>query len=298
MRIIFSVLKLLVMIIDVIVKSARDLQQAYYLSYFGSQWREDGHVVRVVRAGSTDAPGDVGILHIDLTHIEPWITDWAARYGRVVNGALTDISKRAISRNLVVEHDAYSGPVIIKTDLNHGGKPERLASREDGKAELLASARRQIARRGGWRLVRQLPPGDYPVLESKSEVPAWVWRTKSLVVERFCPERQGAHYVTRIWVFFGAREYGRKEVSCLPTGRANRTIERVLDGFVPAEVRAFRAELGMDFGKIDWVYHAGKPVVFAANKTPARFLIPAGDDLRLMYDLSQGLFDMVGRDAT
>jgi len=45
----------------------------------------------------------------------------------VVNGHLVDLSKRAVSRNLVRPGDAWPGPVIVKSDLNHGGVPERRA---------------------------------------------------------------------------------------------------------------------------------------------------------------------------
>lgn len=37
------------------------------MAFLAAYWREAGHAVRVVEAMGDDRPGDVGILHVDLT---------------------------------------------------------------------------------------------------------------------------------------------------------------------------------------------------------------------------------------
>ncbi|WP_187969855.1 hypothetical protein [Aquibium microcysteis] len=275
--------------IDVIVESARDLRPMHHMAFLMAFWREGGHAVRVVQALADEAPGDVGILHIDLTRIRQSTLDWARRYPSLVNGGLQDISKRKISHNLVTADDPYAGPVIVKTDLNRGGKPEMRRDRLWFLKQPLGLLRREFARRGLWRSVRELPPNDYPVLPAKELVPAWVWKDRSLVVEKFLPERAGDLFASRIWVFLGDQGYGRLELSESPTGRGTRAVERRHDPEVPVEVRAFRERHRMDFGKIDWAYSQDGPVVFDANRTPSRVSIPVGEDRDVMQRLSTGI---------
>ena len=39
---------------------------------------------------------------------------------------------------------------------------------------------------------------------------------------------------------------------------------------IPPEIRARRKQLGIDYGKFDFVIHEGKPYLLDANKTPGR----------------------------
>jgi hypothetical protein len=48
-----------------------------------------------------------------------------------------DISKLAISANLVGRGDAYAGPVIVKTNCNYGGVPERRLKPDPPRRSLL-----------------------------------------------------------------------------------------------------------------------------------------------------------------
>src|SRR5262245_35758307 len=87
-------------------------------------WRPAGVDV-VVHQGLRNAPeADLAILHVDLTVTPPEYLELGARYPRCLNLAVTDISKRRISRNLVTRDDDYDGPVMVKTDRNYGGRPE------------------------------------------------------------------------------------------------------------------------------------------------------------------------------
>jgi hypothetical protein len=278
--------------IDLIISNRRDLRPFHHAGFLTKYWEQQGHRVRVVQAYSSVDPAEIGFLHVDLTRLDHELLEWAKRYRLLVNGRPRDISKRAISANLVAQQDGYQGPVIVKTDLNRGGKPELRRGKAWFLRQPLTSLRREVARRLDWRLARALPPNDYPVLERKELVPDWVWRDPSLVVEKFLPERQGGHYVSRIWVFLGNRGYGRREVSESATGRGGRALERSYDPVIPDEVRDFRARHEMDYGKIDWAYSASGPVVFDANRTPSRVTSPAGEDLDVMMELARGIEDL------
>ncbi len=281
------------MIIDIIITNRRDLRSRHHLSFLAEYWREAGHSVRVVEAMSDDRPGDIGILHIDLTVVPDEILAWGDRYPVLVNRGLRDISKRVISQNLVSRDDDWHGAVIVKTDLNRGGKPELRRERFWFLREPWLVLRRELARRGDWRLARALPPNDYPVLPAKQDVPEWVWQRHDLVVEKFLPERVDGLFASRIWVFLGDRGYGRLELSQSPTGRGARAVERRYTYEIPEELRAFRRMHGMEFGKIDWVLTNDGPVIFDANRTPSRVTVPVGEDRAMMMDLSEGILSFV-----
>ena len=90
-----------------------------------------------------------------------------------------------------------------------------------------------------------------------------------LVIEKFMPEVEPDGYAARFWSFCGDAERCTRYVSPHPLVKAEDTIrsEKVP---VPDEMRALRERLGFDYGKFDFVVHAGKPVLLDANKTPGR----------------------------
>jgi hypothetical protein len=182
----------------------------------------------------------------------------------LVNGRAVDISKRKVSRNLVIFSDAYAGPVIVKTNDNYHGIthfPKRPVPALLGRVRKLVSPR-------NWRYLRTLPRTHYPVLPNKDEVPGWVWQSRDLVVERFLPEIDGNLFVLRCWVFLGRREYGVRLFGPEPVVKAGSATRYEFIDDVPESLRAERERLGFDFGKFDFVYHDGKAVLLDANKTP------------------------------
>ncbi len=277
------------MTIDIIVSSNRDLRPFHHIRFLTEIWQNSGHQVRTVQAFSDEEPADVGFLHIDLTHIDAGVVEWGHRYATLINQFPTDISKRRISTNLVSHSDKYEGPVIIKTDLNRGGKPEFYREKRRLFSDPAELIRRELARRGAWRFARTLPPNDYPVMDRKSDVPDWVWSKPEFVVEKFLPERQDGLYVSRIWVFLGDQEYGRVEMGESPTGRGARAVRKMWCDEIPDSIRAFRSSLKMDYGKIDWAMGVDGPEVFDANRTPSRVTVPVGEDLEVMKRLAGGI---------
>ncbi|HKY93743.1 MAG TPA: hypothetical protein VJL84_00500, partial [Kiloniellales bacterium] len=145
-------------------------------------WTPQGRKVAVHQGLKPPPAADIGFLHIDLTRTPQDYVALAGAYERVVNRGCTDISKRRVSRNLLGPGDAYDGPVLVKTDRNHGGVPERrLALALGGRRERLREHARRLLP-PSWS--GRLPQDRYLLLERRSQVPDWVWRTPGLVVER------------------------------------------------------------------------------------------------------------------
>lgn len=233
------------------------VQLPYMVYGIAERWRDAGHRVILHRGLDAPPPGDLAIVNIDLTVIPDEYRALYACYPKVLNAAVRDVSKRRFSADLVDRYSDWLGAVIVKTDANFGGRPEALL--------------RSVAAASGVRC--DVPAGpvaqDYAIHRTLREVPAAVWATPGLVVERFLPERdeRGDYYV-RVWVFLGERDRCTRWRASQPIVKAANRIERV-PAEVPEELRAWRARLGFDFGKFDFVRHGERWVLLDVNRTPA-----------------------------
>ncbi|MGH8686916.1 MAG: hypothetical protein ACREVQ_04325 [Burkholderiales bacterium] len=229
----------------------------YMVYSLAERWQRAGHSIVVHRGTSTPPEGDLAIVNIDLTVIPPVYRELFARYPRVVNGRVLDVSKRRFSVDLLDRYSDWIGPVIVKTDTNFAGKPEALL--------------RRVAQQAG--LACDIPEGPvaerYPIYPALRDVPESVWRTEGFVVERFLPERdaEGIYY-SRHWVFFGDRDRSLRLRARTPIIKSGDAIGRE-EIPVPAELRAMRARLGFDFGKFDYVMHGPRHVLLDVNRTPS-----------------------------
>jgi hypothetical protein len=209
-------------------------------------WRPAGIDV-VVQQGLRNPPeADLALLHVDLTVTPPDYLALGARYPRCLNLAVTDISKRRISRNLVTAEDDYDGPVIVKTDRNSGGRPEHaLWLSGSGRGRRLQD---RVRRRLPSSWTGRLPGGSYQVLV----------------------ERRGTRCVVHQWYFFGEADCVVPVYGDPPFVDFQKTVDRQQPHReVPEEIRQHRRELGFDFGKLDFVLRDGKAVLLDANRTPA-----------------------------
>jgi hypothetical protein len=230
-------------------------------------WAPAGHrIVPHVGLGPPPA-ADLAIQHVALTRVPRRYMDLAARYPRTVNGAVSDISKRVIATDLLGRNEAYDGPVMVKTDLNHAGAAERAIRRRrrGWLSRLLFSIEKRLPRPwfGG------LPGNQYVVYEHKDAVPSWVWRYRGLVVQPLHVERRGDLFAMHQWYFLGDRGCVSTLLSHSPVVKfATRAGLLPLHQDVPDEIRRRRAELRFDFGKLDYVVTDKGPVLFDANHTP------------------------------
>ena len=258
----------------------------YLLRLMIDLWRARGVGVEVLRGTSTFTPADLVIPHLDLTVTPPDYQRFLARYPRVVNGGLTDISKSAISANLVTRCDAYDGPVIVKTDCNYGGVPESRLKPQPARRSLprriidkgLSLLRRRSETNGhpaepAWRTIDSMTPGTYPIFQTLAEVPADVFANPKLIVEKFLPEldADGRHCLRYCYCF------GDRQIHFLI-----RSGDRVVKGVnasccdetdAPPELESIRVRLGVDYGKLDYVLRDGRVVLFDVNRTPAASLL-------------------------
>jgi hypothetical protein len=262
--------------IHIITLPGGELAPNYLVARLAGLWRDQGHRVSIGPVKTLSA--DVGILHVDRTRVEArWVPD--NPLGRpLLNATVRDISKRRISSLMLSPEAPWRGPVIIKTDDNSCGQPER-AQWPWWSARRL---RRHLTRLVPWSWVGELPRHEYPVLASLAQVPGWVWRRSDLVVERFVPEREGDCYALRSWVFFGDQEYGVHLLSRRPVVKAGNVVRHEYLDEVPESLREARRRWQVDFGKFDYVVAEGRAVLLDVNKTPTVRVASANPSANLL----------------
>jgi hypothetical protein len=102
------------------------LMRRYTISLMAQIWRQDGHDVRFVFGTRDRPPADVILVHVDLSVVPQPYLELAASYPVALNVGAADIRKSVIAPDLrVLAGDGYEGPVIVKSDLNYAGLPER-----------------------------------------------------------------------------------------------------------------------------------------------------------------------------
>jgi hypothetical protein len=257
----------------------------YQIWSLAEVWRSWGIDVGTVRGISRDADADVVVNHVDLTVVPDDYAAYMARFPVSINGRCLDISKRLVSANLVTRGDAWDGPVIVKTDRNFGGRPERRL--RWGRLGLAFHLDTWIPR-GGWRLRSALVPDRYPIFPSIEDVPSGVWDNASLVVERFRPERDGDLFVVRSLTLFGDRWVNRRRLSTSPIVKAAHVV-RAEEVDPHPDVFAAARRLGLDRGKIDYVILDGHAVVFDVNRTNTMAAFTPGQRRETSLRLAEGL---------
>jgi hypothetical protein len=234
-----------------------------FLGYLANAWTASGIEVAVVKGPDPELPtSDLLFAHVDLTVTPPAYVEYLRRFPRVVNGRVHDISKRAISSNLLTPRDAYQGRVIVKTNMNYGGIPELMLDAASGR-----NAMHHGSVQRPWRKVETLDPEAYPVFERLQDVPPGVWHNPHLVVEKFLPEIDGDLFCMRVALFMGDRVRCGRSWSRSPIVKG-ASIVRSEPIETPAGFKAVRERFGIDYGKIDYVEHAGRIQVIDVNKTP------------------------------
>ncbi len=227
-------------------------------------WQEKGLSVETF-TGPDDAVLDADVLfaHVDLTALPDSYSEFLARHPQVVNGGAVDVSKQVVSENLVGIGEDWKGPVIVKTNRNAAGSPERRLLERN----LLARARRRLSRI--FSRNSALPPVVYEVFPTLADVPKEVFGDEHLVVERFLPEvDEDGLYCLRTYFFLGDRGRTYLAKSPDPVVKSSNIVQR--EEIDPSdELLIERHRLGLDYGKLDFVIHDGSVVLIDANKTPS-----------------------------
>jgi len=259
----------------------------------GEVWQQRGlEVSRVYGIGSR--PGaDLLIPQIDLTHTPREYLDHIRSFPRVVNRDVGDISKRRVSAHLLRGGEDYGGPVIVKSDLNSGGRPEhRLFRRRHPVLARLWRAVAPLTDALGLHIAWRRVLTEYRLYDRLADVPARLLANRAFVVERFLPEREGGRYCIRHYLFLG--DHTRSVRVAGPTPLLKRaSCELVDEGLpVPDAVVRVRRELGLDYGKIDYTLHDGQAVVLDVARTPNTPGTPAAT-ARTVADLADGIWSLL-----
>ncbi|MCW5716111.1 MAG: hypothetical protein KIT43_16480 [Bauldia sp.] len=238
-----------------------DNPDKYVVSRLAAYWREEGLTVHFLFGTSRYVPADVLFLHVDLSVVPDRFLHLARRYARTINGRVTDIRKRVYSSLALTRVSSHSGPVIVKTNLNYGGKPERTLH-----PNYVVRAYHRL-RGMGLRFLTGAREGvGYRVYPSMASVPALVWFDPYLLVEKFLPERVDDRYAVRTYHCFGEHESCFLLTSPHPLVKSGPETETHALEPDP-RLRTLRLALGLDYGKIDYVLVDDRPVILDVNKT-------------------------------
>jgi hypothetical protein len=266
----------------------------YAVQLLSDLWREEGISVDVTDRLLEPTGADVLVLpHLDITVTPRKQAEVFERCKHVINRSVTDISKSLVSRHRISSPNGYEGPVIVKTDRNFGGEPEAKAAARRGRLK-----RRMVAlsRRLPWTISGLIGPDGYRIYDHPRLVPRPVWYNPLLVVEKFLPEREGELYCLRQYVFLGPCEISTRAMGPDPVVKSSNVVRREILDETPPPVREYRAQLGFDFGKFDYVVHGGEPVIFDVNRTPTYDRAnKAGSPSSLIAKLAPGILPFLGK---
>jgi hypothetical protein len=220
-------------------------------------------IVHVTKA-SGYVPADAAFVHIDQSIISPEARTLALRYPASINAYATDIRKFRYIDGLLGRDDSCDAPVIVKSNLNYAGMPERDAARHEGPIG------RRLLNRVSNRLRRQSKYAirtkeDYRIYPTLSDVPRHYFRN-DYVVQKFMPENDGEKNVLREYIFLGDLHYQNIERSDQLIITEDEHVS--CEPFEPhPRLLATRRRLGLDYGKIDFTLINGEPFICDANKT-------------------------------
>jgi hypothetical protein len=234
--------------------------RGYAIAFLAEFWRDDGLSVEFVRGVERFVPADVVIVHVDLSVVPDAYLEFARQYPIAVNGAVKDIRKSTFSRQRLTRNSEYVGRVIVKTNLNHAGYPERALAAASGSRNERTWLRRLRAAR------HFEAPSDYRLYGSIGKVPRRFFDEERFIVERFLPEVHDGLYCVRALHFLGDRVQCNRVTARDPIVNSHTKVAS--EGIEPdPKALDLRRELNIDYGKFDYVVRDGEVCLFDVNKT-------------------------------
>jgi hypothetical protein len=230
-------------------------------------WKAEGIDPFFVFGTKKVLPADLALVHVNLSVVPDEYLEYARDYPYALNGKVRDIRKSSFSKNRVRPDDLYEGRVIVKSNLNYAGKPER---RTSGNPSVWSRFVRKLASQDPAD-TRQQPcftsPLDYLIFDHRDLVPAeWFERT-DIIVEKFLPEIRNGSYCIRNYYFLGDRGICVMKMGVHPIVNSATTtrIERVQ---VHPDILSLQKTHHFDYGKFDYTLQENVPVFLDMNKTP------------------------------
>lgn len=251
----------------------------YVVHALAGIWQEHGHEVFYLFGTRRWQPADLILVHVNLSVVPEAYLAFARRYPIALNAHVSDIRKSACSSALLKPGERSDGPVMLKSDLNCGGRPE---------ARLLHGRLRRAFQRLTAR--HDEDRGDYRVFPNADAIPPALRRRPDRVIERFLPEREGDLYVVRHYQFLGDRATAMKLKGREPVVKGRTLIASEPIEPDPAIV-ALRQRMQFDYGKFDYVMHDGESFLLDANKTTGADALPQTPELMEMRRFrAEGLY--------
>jgi hypothetical protein len=232
-----------------------------------------GLEVELVRGIRGSVEADLWLPNVDLTVLPTDYQRFLDSCPRVVNRAVIDISKRRISKLIVRPGDGYRGPVIVKSNANYGGRPERRLLGDDRDAlrrpwrESIDRLRRRLGLVVPFDPSAPIDPRYYPIFQTRDQLPEGIFQAREFVVERFVPEQCGRLYVLRSCGIACNETFNVRMTSKQPVVKAGDIVDRE-ELPAPRAIIDIASRFFLDFGKLDYVVHRGDVHLFDLNRTP------------------------------
>lgn len=243
-------------------KDTRQDTSIHFIQLMKQIWASRGATVTDLFGVDRHVDADLLIVHVDASTVSSEYTEFARRFPRVVNLGATDITKDRYIDGLLSPADTYPGRVIVKTNLNNAGIPERAAARN---APISQRALNKVRRMCSGPRKSMSSKADYLIFDALSDVPDSYF-SRQFVVQEFRPERVDNGYLLREYSFLNDRHVLRIEHSGRPIITSGTELETSYDPPHPA-LLALRSKLGLDYGKIDYAMINGRPFIYDAKKT-------------------------------
>jgi hypothetical protein len=229
-------------------------------------WQQDGYEVFYLRGTSEYLPADLIFLHVDLTVVPDSYLEFAHKYPRVINGNVKDIRKTTLNNNLLQLPEDWDGPVIVKSDYNCAGVPERNRRGVWGKIE-----KKMLSLFNSMNIDSHLPnfhsSTDYKIFNHLKDVPKILSNYPSIVIQKFIPEMEGDNYCVRTVSFLGDHMSPKKLIGPHPIVKGETATKADFNIKTDPEIVEKIKELKFDYGKFDYVLVDGKPILLDINKT-------------------------------
>ena len=228
---------------------------SYILHQVVARMVRQGVSVRLLDRLNAPCEASTAFVHVDLTTVPAPFTWVSGFYARCLNGRSISIARDRYSMARLSPGDNFSGPVIVKTLLNHRGLPEFIH----------VAAERRVG--GELHALRDRVCPKYQIFASIEDIPDAIWSDSGLIVERFVPGTLDLPIIKYRHEFMLDIELNTRaefnDLLCVPDSliRLDFTEE------APQAVYDVRRRLKLDFGSIDFFVVDGRVTVIDVNKT-------------------------------